>query len=243
MTEPLPHTSTAARATILAQLRAARADQPAADVPEPAIRRFDWDATTRRARFTAMLQAVQGEVHAVGEDWPARLAAILRGHGATNLRYGREAPLAAHLVAGWPADGPRLIPHDQPIEACRADLFDATDAALTGALAGIAETGSLVLAPTPAEPRLLSLVPPIHCVLLDAADLLTTLHEWLAVRGWIGTDPAAPPVLPSNLVLISGPSKSADIEQTLTYGVHGPRRLIVLLQGADPGDPDPPGPD
>jgi len=77
--------------------------------------------------------------------------------------------------------------------------------------------------PTPAEPRLLSLVPPIHCVLLDASRLFSTFHELLVREDWRSQ-------MPTNALLISGPSKSADIEQTLAYGVHGPARLIVLLR-------------
>jgi len=72
-------------------------------------------------------------------------------------------------------------------------------------------------------PRLLSLVPPIHFVLLDATEICSTFHELLRKQAWaVG--------MPTNALLISGPSKSADIEQTLTYGVHGPKELIVLLR-------------
>lgn len=81
----------------------------------------------------------------------------------------------------------------------------------------------MVLWPSPAEPRLLSLVPPIHCLLLDAGGICTTLHELIVNQGWAAA-------MPTNALLITGPSKSADIEQTLTYGVHGPARLIVLVR-------------
>jgi L-lactate dehydrogenase complex protein LldG len=70
----------------------------------------------------------------------------------------------------------------------------------------------------------LSLVPPIHCALLDVDRICSTLHELIATERWAGG-------MPTNALLITGPSKSADIEQTLTYGVHGPRELIVLLRG------------
>jgi L-lactate dehydrogenase complex protein LldG len=87
---------------------------------------------------------------------------------------------------------------------------------------GVAETGGLLLETGPSEPRLLSLVPPIHLALLYASCIQDTL--WSAFRhlGW-GNG------LPTNALLISGPSKTADIEQTLAYGVHGPKRLVVVL--------------
>ena len=87
----------------------------------------------------------------------------------------------------------------------------------------IAETGTLVLWPTPEEPRLLSLVPPIHVALVDFGRIASTLHELMHAEQWAAG-------MPTNALLLSGPSKSADIEQTLTYGVHGPARLVVLLR-------------
>jgi L-lactate dehydrogenase complex protein LldG len=60
-------------------------------------------------------------------------------------------------------------------------------------------------------------------VLVDAADIRSTFHELLTERSWAAG-------MPTNALLISGPSKSADIEQTLAYGVHGPKELIVLVR-------------
>jgi L-lactate dehydrogenase complex protein LldG len=217
---------TEARADILTRLRSHRAEP--VPLPQIATRRFDWDAAQRLARFRRMLEAVRGELHQVGDDWPTRLAALLRDKGAANLRYGPDGPLAAELTSGWPtaSGAPTLVAHEQPIEVCREALFDATDAGFTGCRAAIAETGSLVLWPSPAEPRLLSLVPAIHCVLLEVGQIVSTLHELMAAEGW-----DRPGALPTNALLISGPSKSADIEQTLAYGVHGPAQLLVLVRG------------
>lgn len=195
--------------------------------PEIPTRRFDWNQNERVARFQRMIESVRAEVHLVGDDWPAQLAALLNDKGAANLRYGPDAPLAEALISGWPADGPQTIPHTAAIEDCRDDLFANTDAGFTACHAAIAETGSLVLWPTPAEPRLLSLVPPIHCVLLEAGQIVSTLHELMQCEHWADG-------MPTNALLISGPSKSADIEQTLAYGVHGPAELIVLIRGTSP---------
>lgn len=214
---------TDARESILSRLGA----QPNPRLPEPSIptRRIAWSRDEAVDRFQSMLEAVRAEVHRVGDDWPRVLADLLRQGKVGNLRYGPEGTLGRELIAGWPADGPRLISHDQPIEVCREELFGATDAAFTSCLGGIAETGSLVLWPSPAEPRLLSLVPPIHCALVEASQIGSTLHEMISDQSWSEA-------MPTNALLISGPSKSADIEQTLAYGVHGPARLIVLIRGA-----------
>ncbi|MFB1011556.1 MAG: LUD domain-containing protein, partial [Thiopseudomonas sp.] len=69
----------------------------------------------------------------------------------------------------------------------------------------------------------MSLVPPVHFVLLDGNQLYRTLHQAMHQQGWADTG------MPTNALLISGPSKTADIEQTLAYGVHGPKELIVLV--------------
>jgi len=214
----------ASRDRILERLRASVPERPPTE-PKVPVRRFDWSLEERLDRLRERLEAVRGEVHLVGHDWPRMLFELLRARGVGNLLYGPGAAAGATLERGWPpADAIRLIPYLEPVEACRDALFDTVDAGFTGCLGAVAETGSLVLWPTAEEPRLLSLVPPIHCVLLDSANIATTFHALMADQDWVGRG------MPTNALLITGPSKSADIEQTLAYGVHGPKELIVLIQ-------------
>ncbi|MBO6279016.1 MAG: LUD domain-containing protein, partial [Pseudomonas sp.] len=71
-------------------------------------------------------------------------------------------------------------------------------------------------------PRLMSLVPPVHICLFDAAKMYNDFYSAMQ-----GENMAAG--MPTNVVLVSGPSKTADIEQVLAYGAHGPKDLIVLI--------------
>lgn len=197
-----------ARAAILARLRAApRAAAP--DLPDwrpPAV-------ADRLERFRAMLEAVHGEVHVVPSDqWRSALRGILESKGVGRV-------LAAPKLA---VDWPDMVAYDQPVETFKDQLVDGIDAAVTTTRGGIAETGTLVLFPDVDEPRLASLLPPIHVALVNAGDIADTLGEVMAAQGWAQA-------MPTNLLLISGPSKTADIEQTLAYGVHGPKQLVVLV--------------
>jgi L-lactate dehydrogenase complex protein LldG len=214
-----------ARARILDRLRAA-APLTGAEAVQWPVRRFDWTPAERLERFTARIEAVRGEVLRVGDDWPRTLHDLLLGRGVTDLLYGPGGPVGAVLAQGWPRPSAvRLHPYVEPIESARTLLFEGVQAGFSACRGAIAETGSLVLWPDAAEPRLLSLVPPLHLVLLAADALYSTFAELVAAQGWARG-------LPTNALLITGPSKSADIEQTLTYGVHGPKELIVLVQGA-----------
>ena len=94
------------------------------------------------------------------------------------------------------------------------------------ALYGLAETGSVVLAASPDEPRARSLLPEVHVTRLREDRILPGLDELFAAVG--GS-------LPSALAIVSGPSRSADIEQRLTVGVHGPREVHVVLLPAPLG--------
>ena len=96
------------------------------------------------------------------------------------------------------------------------------DASVTSTVGGIAESGSLILWPTPQEPRLMSLVPPVHIAILEANKIYHTFNEAMEQQHWADQ-------MPTNALLISGPSKTADIELVLTFGVHGPKELIVLV--------------
>lgn len=91
---------------------------------------------------------------------------------------------------------------------------------------GLAESGSVVLAAGPHEPRANSLLPDVHVSLLREELILPGLPELFAAVGGR---------LPSALAIVSGPSKSADIEQLLAVGVHGPKEEhVVLLPPAAP---------
>lgn len=110
-----------------------------------------------------------------------------------------------------------------------SDLAD-LPVGLTGADAALADTGTLVLRHGPGRSPLASLLPPVHVALLDARRLfpdMPSYFETLAAGGGAAGYIAGI----SNLVFVSGPSRTADIEQTLTLGVHGPRELIVIVQG------------
>ncbi|GMQ93402.1 MAG: lactate utilization protein [Acidimicrobiia bacterium] len=93
---------------------------------------------------------------------------------------------------------------------------------LTGAEAAFAETGSIVLRSGAGRPRMASLVPLIHIALVSIDRLFRSPMHWL-------TDPTADITKAANVVYITGPSRTADIEQHLNLGVHGPRELHVIL--------------
>ena len=230
----------AARDRILGRLRTARtaADEaPAhgAAAPPPGDTAFlafaaarTWPPAERLARLRRCMEAVKTElVEATATTWPAVVRELLRASGARTVMAGAGSPLAAPLAAACAAGDPTLLLYDRPFEELKASLFSTVDAGITGCLGGIAETGGLILCPSPEEPRLLSLVPPLHLVLLDPDCIWDTL--WQAVRelGWARS-------IPPNALVISGPSKTADIEQTLAYGVHGPKRLVVVLIDGSP---------
>ncbi len=177
-------------------------------------------------RFCARMHAVRAEVHLVSADnWVERLQTICREKTLSNLLFAPDGELGPALQKTWPGDDtlPRLISHSGDFDRWKDDIFCNVDAAVTGCRAGIAETGSLVLWPTTEEPRAYSLVPPLHIAVLDANRLYPRFADLVAAENWHQG-------MPSNALLISGPSKTADIEQTLAYGIHGPVALCVLLR-------------
>lgn len=218
-----------ARDRILARLTA---HQPRRPPPLPdldghyAPRALDESAAARLTRFRANIEASHAEVHVTdGSGWPTLLARLCREKGVTSLIYGAETQAGRRLTAADFA-GTDLHPWTGQVDDLKAELFHRCDAGFTQARGAIADTGTLILWPSPAEPRTLSLVPPIHFVLLDAATIHPTLFDALRTERWADG-------LPTNVLLISGPSKTADIQQTLAYGAHGPKELIVLVSDAE----------
>lgn len=215
-----------ARARILARLEAAATSTvgPAPDVNAwYASHRASESASNKQARFRRMIELAHAEVYSVTEsDWLACLRNVLREKGIDQLLVAEDTAHGSAALDTLPCQGIECSVYDMAIEAWKTEMFNETPAALTGARAAIAETGTLILWPDSAEPRLMSLVPPLHIVLLDSRKIHDTFHEAIQVEGW-------PNGLPTNALLISGPSKTADIQQTLAYGAHGPKALVVLM--------------
>lgn len=177
----------------------------------------------RIERFCEKMAFWRGEVVRVTHsNWAATLKELCVAKQVKSLLYGSNSPHAAALEATG-ING--LKPYDRPVDEWKAELFRDTDAGFTSTRGGIAETGTLIVWPDAREPRLLSLVPPIHFALLDADQLHDTLFDAMTAQSW--SDQSSP--MPSNALLISGPSKTADIQITLAYGAHGPKELVVLL--------------
>ena len=214
-----------ARDRILARLHASGPEQTTvSEAPVPPALSLDREAKIER--LAALMTAMRTDVHIVeGNSWIDRLKELALEKGWKRLLYGPGAPIGSVIETAWASDTeglPELVAYIGPVENFKEDLFQ-IDAGITSVRAGVAETGAVVLWPTPNEPRLMSLVPPVHVAVLDADTIYNSLAEMMAVERWADG-------MPTNALLISGPSKTADIEFTLVFGVHGPKELVLLIR-------------
>ncbi len=116
----------------------------------------------------------------------------------------------------------RLKNHEQDDAVVRREI-EQIPLGVTAAIAGLADTGSLVVNSGAGRPRSASLLPPVHVALLPVSNLYPDLPTWMALEGerFLSTT--------ANVVIITGPSKTADIELNLVMGVHGPGEVHVIL--------------
>jgi len=150
------------------------------------------------------------------------LNGIVAGLQTTPLRARRialsNAPLVEQLARQITVGTDEIA-----VAPSSADLFE-YDIGITTAQAAIAETGTLVLESESERHRLISLVPPVHIAIVDRQSICLTLGEALAAVHRSGS-----PALSPTITLITGPSRTADIELTLAIGVHGPQELYVIV--------------
>jgi L-lactate dehydrogenase complex protein LldG len=216
-----------ARATILDRLRAADAAHstpvPAEDFATVSAR--GWSAEEKLVRLRRAMEAVHTEfLDTRGGDWVPAVHSWLAEQNLTTLVYAPGTPLGHRLAESWPGTGANLVAYDRALADWKAELFAGTGAGITATRGAIAATGTLIVWTDANEPRTLSLVPPVHIAVLDVGQLYDTMLEAMRAQNWTAA-------MPTNLVFVSGPSKTADIEQILAYGVHGPKRLLVVLTG------------
>jgi L-lactate dehydrogenase complex protein LldG len=174
------------------------------------------DATHRLAMFKEMVKAAAGSVEETTlAEVPTAIASYLRNRNLPQqIAHGEDARFE---TMNWGTQ-PNMIRKTGP-----SDGRDPV--AVSFAFAAVAETGTLVLTSGPDNPTTLNFLPDHHLVVLSARDIAgdyETAFDALRARYGTGT-------MPRTVNWITGPSRSADIEQTLILGAHGPRSLHVIV--------------
>jgi len=230
--------SETSRSAILAQI--ASAVQAAVRRPEPGVREpLDPKAGYVGCpgepveTFAAELEQLGGKTIRISNSDEARAALdqILNEHKVSRVavnpdplleRYGVLARLRERqgLEVLTPTELARL----EPVK--RRDILFQTQLGIAVPDWGVAETGTLVYCCGPDKLRSTSLVPPVLLALLDRTSIVPDLFDLFERRPF-----SRPDQMPSNVVLVTGPSKTADIELILTKGVHGPGTVYVMICG------------
>jgi L-lactate dehydrogenase complex protein LldG len=159
---------------------------------------------------------------ASGDEVPGAIASYLKAHNLPqSLRCAPDPALEA-----LPWDRAPMLKRAPG----RAEASD--EVSLTGAFAGVAETGTLMLHSGESHPTTLNFLPDTHIVVLKASQVVGSYEDaWDRVRAKYGAG-----TLPRTVNFVTGPSRTADIEQTIQLGAHGPRRLHIVLVEDQPGD-------
>lgn len=207
-----------------------------------ALRRDVLSAASRQGVDARLAQPPRGPAVArTALPQPEQVALFCQWAEANNATVARVVPdLVPAEVVNY------LARNNLPAEAVRApgadlDRFDwagqkmlslhkgraegADRVSITGAFAGIAETGTLVMASGPDHPVTLNLLPDTHVVVLRESDIVGDYEDvWNRLRARYGKDR-----MPRTVNTITGPSRTGDIEQTIELGAHGPCRLHILV--------------
>jgi L-lactate dehydrogenase complex protein LldG len=181
--------------------------------------------------FTLELSKLSGFVHRVGSDAEAvaQVRALIAERGADRIlawddQWLQPAGIGEALRREGIALESCVLPATRDARAARLQELDPVLVGLTGAHAALADTGSVVVVSGPGRGRIASLLPPTHIAVVHAEQLYPSLGPFLA---------ANPDIIEvgANMVVITGPSRTGDIEGTLVLGVHGPGDLHVVLIG------------
>lgn len=178
-------------------------------------------------RFEGEFRAAGGQMYRVADaaSAAATVVQLIEARAARQVLVGSGALVGALELPG------RLQPLGVKVESvdrlgpenCRMAFFGA-DVGISGVDYLIAETGSLVILARPDQPRSLSLLPPVHIAVAHRGQVLPDLFDLFESRLTAERES-----LPSSLSLITGPSKTGDIELRLVTGVHGPGEVHVVL--------------
>jgi L-lactate dehydrogenase complex protein LldG len=199
-----------------------------AEAPAPAVVSAPPSGDELRAQFIAALKVAGAQaIEAANEAGAAEQAAgVMRTKNLRSAAIGEGITTdSASVAARLAADGYEVIRIGQQDGQATGDLkqrLSAIDVGIVEADYAIASTGTLAMVATPQRPRSISLLPPINIVLLRIGRILPDLAAALRAVG--------PETIASRpMVLITGPSRTADIEKRIVIGVHGPKELYVVI--------------
>jgi len=205
---------------------------PSVELPPSAVNRLP--PSELAAKFTTELTALSGTVIAArAEEVPDLLVELLTTRGAKNVLAWDSAhlPVPGALEAVRQA-GIEIASSELPRAAGRTEALLANEpvrVGITGVEAAIADTGTMVVMAGAGKPRLAYMSVRTHIALIAPHQLYGTLAEWQAARPQLPSELRAH----STMTFITGPSRTADIEMTLTVGVHGPGEVIAILLTED----------
>ncbi len=181
-----------------------------------------------------MLQVPTASPSELAETFAERLTAL------GGKVYRVDTPSAARQTVEQLTLGKTAIASNEPflhdagitsLANVRSGVFDTltlreacatSDCGITGATYALADTGSVAMLASPVEARMISLLPPMHIAVVQLSRMLSSLDELLTIL-------PHPAEQSSSMVLITGPSRTGDIEQILVRGVHGPGEIHVIL--------------
>jgi L-lactate dehydrogenase complex protein LldG len=215
---------TDSRTAILGRIRTALHRLPGqtpAPLPSPALRKRNLSDSERVELFVQQFEKLNGKPVRVRsrKDAAAVVRDVMNGHTAvaSNAPFLRDCGIAAfqNVETG-------ITSRDRLRAACATAAFG-----ITCADYALADTGTFVMISSPREARLISLLPPVHIGVIASTAILPNLDE-LFMRHPKPADDS------SSMVLITGPSRTADIEQILVRGVHGPGEIyaVIVEEGA-----------
>lgn len=216
------------RKAFLERVRSAveTADLPESPLDAPGALVGDLNINDRLGHFVARATAANAVVSVIGsDDALGNVIEIMRSYDADEFLAWADSQLpipgiGAGLIAKGFSPRPSEVPSSNRI-AHQSGYFD-LPVGITGAEAGLAESGTIVLTHGPNRSRMASAIPLAHIALLPASTIVESLSHWAAAQ----PESAVPP---ANLVMITGPSRTGDIEMHLTLGVHGPKHLHILV--------------
>lgn len=224
------------RASILTTLRRSLASAKHLPAAPPVETRWptdllNTDHSSLATQFASELQTVSGKfIHTTLTEAPALVAQLLHERQATAALTWAQPHLPVpglhDLLRGQGvALDEGAVPSAEPARSARLAEIEKLKMGITGIDAALADTGTLALRSGPGRPRLASLSVRTHIALFTPPQLHASWAQWWAAL----PDKAEWARTASNLVFITGPSRTADIEMTLTVGVHGPAEVIAIL--------------